>query len=107
MLIQDQFGNATTSAANASSAITSTARRRVNPRFISHTPFGIGNSPGRYGDRKGPVLRRVQTRAPGTGRADRSEPEVGFEPTAYALQGRCSDQLSYSGAAFSLAPDGS
>ena len=26
------------------------------------------------------------------------EPEVGFEPTAYGLQNRCSDQLSYSGA---------
>ena len=34
------------------------------------------------------------------------EPEVGFEPTAYALQGRCSDQLSYSGAWLSLAPGG-
>jgi hypothetical protein len=33
----------------------------------------------------------------------RTEPEVGFEPTAYALQGRCSDQLSYSGAALSVA----
>src|SRR6266487_1120611 len=32
------------------------------------------------------------------------EPEVGFEPTAYALQGRCSDQLSYSGARPSVAP---
>ena len=26
-----------------------------------------------------------------------AEPEVGFEPTAYRLQGDCSDQLSYSG----------
>ncbi len=32
------------------------------------------------------------------------EPEVGFEPTAYALQGRCSDQLSYSGTAPSVPP---
>src|SRR5688572_607465 len=26
------------------------------------------------------------------------KPEEGFEPTTFALQGRCSDQLSYSGA---------
>src|SRR4029077_11488322 len=29
----------------------------------------------------------------------RGEPEAGFEPTTYRLQGGCSDQLSYSGAA--------
>jgi hypothetical protein len=31
-------------------------------------------------------------------RREKDEPEEGFEPSAPALQERCSDQLSYSGA---------
>ena len=41
-----------------------------------------------------------------SGRTVSREPEAGFEPTTYRLQGGCSDQLSYSGAALSLAPAG-